>query len=103
MVDCNPTKIPINPGAKWHEDNGGVTIDAIEYRRVIGYLRYLLHTSLDLAFSVGMASRFMQTHTIMDSKAVKQILRYLKGTIDFGVVYTKEEKEEKLVGYTDSY
>jgi len=101
MADCNPTKIPINPGVKLHDDKGGVTIDATEYRRVIGCLRYLLHTRPDLAFSVGIASRFMERHTVMHSKAVKQILRYLKGTIHYGVVY-KEEKEEKLVGYSDS-
>ena len=79
-----------------------VTIDATGYRRVIGCLRYLLHTRPDLAFSVGMASRFMEKPTIMHSNAVKQILRYLKGTTDYGIVYTREEKEESLVGYSDS-
>jgi hypothetical protein len=102
MADCNPTKVPMNPGTKLHDDKGGVTIDATEYRRVIGCLRYLLNTRPDLAFSVGMASRFMEKSTTMHSNAVKQILRYLKGTLNFGVMYTREEKEERLVGYSDS-
>jgi uncharacterized protein YwlG (UPF0340 family) len=29
-------------------------------------------------------------------------MRYLKGTLNFGLVYTQERKEELLVGYTDS-
>lgn len=38
----------------------------------------------------------------MHLKAVKQILRYLKGTILFGLIYTKGENDEELAGYTDS-
>ncbi|XP_066313480.1 secreted RxLR effector protein 161-like [Miscanthus floridulus] len=49
-----------------------------------------------------MASRFMEKPTVKHLKAVKQILRYLKGTLNFGLVYTQEGKEELLVGYTNS-
>lgn len=51
-------------------------------KKVIGCLRYLLHTRPDIAFSVGVDSRFMERPTVMHSKAVKQILRCLKGTIE---------------------
>jgi hypothetical protein len=101
MVYCNPTKIPMNPGVKTHNKKQGVKTDS-EYRSVIGCLRYLLHTRPDMVFSVGMASRFMEKPTVLHSRAVKQILRYLQGTLNYGLVYTKEEKEEKLVGYSDS-
>jgi hypothetical protein len=102
MQDCNPTKVPINPGTVLHDDKEGVQVDATEYRRIIGCLRYLLHTRPDLAFSVGMASRFMEKPTVMHQNVVKQILRYLHGTLNYGLVYTKEEKEEVLLGYSDS-
>jgi len=81
---CNPTKVPINPGAVLHDDKQGVAVDATEYRWVIRCLRYLLHTRPDLAFSVGMASRFMERPTVMHQNAVKQILRYLQGTLNYG-------------------
>ena len=102
MADCNPTKIPMNPGVKMHDDKQRVKTDPTEYMRVIGCLRYLLHTRPDMAFSVGMASRFMEKPTVLHIGAVKQILRYLQGTLNYGLVYTKEEKEEKLVGFSDS-
>ena len=101
MEDCNPTKIPMDPGAKLDEDEGGERVDATEYRRVIG-LRYLLHTRPDLSFSIGMASRYMEKSTMKDQRALKQILRYLKGTVNLGLVYTQGGKEEEIVGYTDS-
>jgi len=102
MADCNSTKIPMSLGVKLDEDKRGVSADSTEYRKVIGCLRYLLHTRPDLSFSVGMASRFMEKPTLMHQRAVKQILRYLKGTIDYGLVYTQEGKQEVLVGYSDS-
>lgn len=92
----------MNPGTKLDKDKQGVSVDAIEYRRVIGCHRYFLHTSPDLCFSVGMASRFMEKPTVMHQKAVKQILRYLQGTVDYGFVYTQEGKKEVLVGYSNS-
>ena len=59
---------------------------------MVGCLRYLLHTRPDLAYSVGVASIFMEKPTVLHLKAVKQILRYLKGTTELGLVYTQEGK-----------
>lgn len=102
MNDYNPTKVPMDPGVKLDADKQEERIDATEYRRIIGCLRYMLHTRPDLSFTVGMASRFMEKPTVKHQKAMKQIMRYLKGTLNFGLVYTQEKKEELLVGYTDS-
>lgn len=77
-------------------------MDATEYRRIIGSLRYLLHTRPDLSYAVGVASRFMERPTVMHFKAVKQILRYIKGTMDYGLVYTAGTGALKITGYTDS-
>jgi hypothetical protein len=102
MGECNETKYPMEPGLKLHEDKHGEKVDATNYRKMIGCMRYLLHTRPDLAYSVGVASRFMEKPTVLHLKAVKQILRYLKGTTELGLVYTQEGKEEMLTGYSDS-
>jgi hypothetical protein len=102
MVDCNCTKVPMDPGSKLDVDKGGELVDATHYRKIIGCLRYLLHTRPDLSYSVGVASRFMEKPTVMRTKAVKQIMRYLHGTIDFGLVYVQGGCIVELVGYTDS-
>jgi hypothetical protein len=101
MTDCNSTKVPINPGTVLHKDKQGKAVDATEYRRIVGCLRYLLHTRPDLAYSVGMASRFME-RPALHQNVVKQIVRYVQGTLNYGLVYTREEKEETLIGYSDS-
>jgi len=100
MSDCNATRIPMDPGMKLDADKQGERTDATRYRRIIGCLRYLLHTRPDMSYSVGVASRFMEKPTVKHFNAVKQILRYLKGTLNLGLVYTQEKKPEVLVGYT---
>ena len=102
MVDCNSTKFPMDPGSKLDADKGGEPVDATNYRKVIGCLRYLLHTRPDLSYSVGVASRFMKKPTVIHTKAIKQIMRYLRGTIDFGLVYVQGGCTSELVGYADS-
>jgi hypothetical protein len=70
-------------------DNTAPEVDSTEYRRLVGNLRYLLHTRPDLAFAVGFASRFMERLTEEHMKAVKRILRYINGTLDYGLRYEK--------------
>jgi hypothetical protein len=102
MEDCNPTKVPMDPGTKLHEDKKGQRVDATKYRRIIGCLRYLIHTRPDLAFLVGVASRYMEKPTVMHMQAVKKIIIYLKGSVDLGLVYTLGEDQEEIVDYFDS-
>lgn len=51
------------------------SIDAKDYWRKIGCLRYLLHTRPDLAFSFGLLSRYMHDPKHSHGAAMKQVLR----------------------------
>jgi hypothetical protein len=44
----------------------------------------------------------MEKPTVLHVKAVKQILRYLKGTTELGLVYTQERKMEAITGFSHS-
>ncbi|KAF2318848.1 hypothetical protein GH714_011164 [Hevea brasiliensis] len=44
----------------------------------------------------------MDTPTVTHMSAVKQILRYVRGTIGMGIVYKKNQEKEELVGFSDS-
>nr|GFB50989.1 zinc finger, CCHC-type [Tanacetum cinerariifolium] len=101
MVDCNETKIPMDPGTKLIKTEGGELVDATEYKSLIGCLRYLIHTRPHLSYSVGLLSRFMQEPREQHMKAIRQVLRYIKGTLNFGINYYKKAGC-KLLGYSDS-
>ena len=70
-------------------------------KSLVGSLRYLTSTRPDILFAVGVVSRFMEAPTFTHMKAVKRILRYLKGTIDFELFYSPSNNF-KLVGFCDS-
>ena len=71
------------------------------FRNLIGCLRYLTLTRADLVFLVSYLSSFMSKPFSNHVAAAKRILRYVKGTLDYTLVY-KNDKECRLMGYCDS-
>ncbi|KAL5820270.1 hypothetical protein ACOSQ3_022152 [Xanthoceras sorbifolium] len=72
-----------------------------EKTSLVGSLRYLTCTRPDILYAVGLVSRYMENPTTTHFKVAKRILRYIKGTIDFGLFYSVSN-DYKLVGYSDS-
>ena len=101
MSDCNSVCIPMEFGLHLSKALEEPEIDASEYIRKIGCLRYLMHTRPDMAFSVGILSKFMHSPRESHGKALKQVLRYLKGTCGYGLMF-KHRGSQELVGYSDS-
>ncbi|XP_057537921.1 secreted RxLR effector protein 161-like [Amaranthus tricolor] len=71
------------------------------YRSLVGSLIYLTHTRPDIVNAVSIVSRFMSEPSKDHLTAAKRILRYIKGTKSYGIMY-ETEKFFKLTGYTDS-
>jgi hypothetical protein len=63
LTDCNPALTPMAERLKLSRNSTTEEVDATQYWRLVGSLRYLIHTQSDLAFSVGYVSRFMQRPT----------------------------------------
>jgi len=77
-------------------------VNTTDFRRNVGCLRYLLHTRPDLSFCVGVLSIYMQSRRESHAAAMKQCLRYLKGTTTLGISFTRSMEIPRLVGYSDS-
>ncbi|XP_066396132.1 secreted RxLR effector protein 161-like [Miscanthus floridulus] len=101
LTDCNPALTPMER-LKLSRDSTTEEVDATQYRRLVGSLRYLAHTRPDLAFSVSYVSRFMQRPTTEHQQAVKRIIRYVVGTLDHGFYYPRFPGAAHFVGYSDS-
>ncbi|GJR95478.1 ribonuclease H-like domain, reverse transcriptase, RNA-dependent DNA polymerase [Tanacetum coccineum] len=101
MIDCNETLIPMDPGTRLTKIMEGTMVNSIEYRSLIRCLRYLLHTRPNLSYSIGLLSRFMQEPKEQHMKAIRQVLRYVKGTKDYGITY-KHNGGNKIHGFSDS-
>lgn len=93
----------MEPRIKLSKVTDSPPVDATLYRSVIGSLRYLVNTRPDLAYSVGVMSHYMEAPTSAHMIAVKQILRYVCGTINHGCYYVrKKAPTSSLIGYSDS-
>ena len=77
-------------------------VEPTHYWRLIGSLCYLIHTWSDIAFAVGYMSRFMERLTMEHLQVVKRILRYVAGTLDYGLHYGRAPDTAWFVGYCDS-
>nr|GEX01841.1 hypothetical protein [Tanacetum cinerariifolium] len=78
MEDCNATLCPMEPKLKFLKAKDEPEVETTQYQKMVGCLRFLLHTRLDLTYSVGVVSRCMQSPRESHARAIKQILRYLK-------------------------
>ncbi len=101
MEDCKPAPSPFQSGVKLSTTCTSPEVDATLYCQLVGSLLYLTHSRPDLSFAVGRVARYMQTPHESHWKAAKRILRYIRGTIQFGIHYSTGGKP-LLVGFTDS-
>ena len=66
-------------------DTTSEKIDATVYKQMIGSLMYLTNTRPDICFAVNTLSQYMVESRHVHVIATKRVLRYLKGTIDYGL------------------
>ena len=84
---------------KLSPDNMAKEVDPTHYRWLIGSLRYLVHTWLGIAFAVGYISRFMVRPMMEHLPAVKRILCYMAGTLDYGLHYERAPDTAWFIDY----
>lgn len=101
MLECKPISTPMEPNAKMCAHEGKDLEDASMYRQLVGSLIYLTLTRPDISYAVGVMSRYMQNPKKSHLEAVRRVLRYVKSTIDYGLLY-KKGGNCKLVGYCDA-
>jgi hypothetical protein len=102
MLECKPMNTPMEAKFKLLVDTSLDLIYATLYRHIIGSLMYLTNTRLDICFSVNTLSQFLVEPRRVHLVAAKHVMRYLKGTIDYGLSYDGDHNFT-LSGYTDSY
>jgi hypothetical protein len=101
MEDCNPVETPIPIGRKLSKQDEGPTMDSTLYKSLVGSLLCLTTTRLDIMYASNLVSRFIESPKDSHWKMAKRILRYVAGTLNFGLWYTQSD-DKHLSGYTDS-
>jgi hypothetical protein len=119
MLDCKPVPTPLATGVRLSKDDcprvkpaEPLLVDGKHtYASVVGAIMYaMLGTRPDLAFAIGQLTRFNSNPGPQHVAALKRVLRYLRGSIDFKLTYGAEfsgssgSNNAKLVvlGYCDA-
>ncbi|KAA3474308.1 Integrase, catalytic core [Gossypium australe] len=100
MENCKQTSTPMAFRVKLSSQGVHEQVSEPTYSSLVGCLLYLTATRPDIMFAVSI-SRFMHCCNEQHFQAAKRVLRYIKGTLGYGVLFNKAESL-KLIGYIDS-
>ena len=81
-------------GHKLSKNDESTKVNQTLYRSMIGKVQYVVHSRLDIALAIGIVERFSTNLRENHLMAVKRIMRYLKGTYEFGLYYKRTENFE---------
>ena len=90
MQDCKPALTPMEPGLKLSAQFDSPVVDESLFRQLVGSLIFLTAPRPDISFVVSYVSRFMTAPKTDHWTAAKRVLRYVSGTLDYGLLYTQK-------------
>ncbi|XP_030924827.1 secreted RxLR effector protein 161-like [Quercus lobata] len=92
---------PMSLSTKLSLDSSGIEVSPTLYRSIIGSLLYLTASRPDIAFSVGVCAHYQAAPKESHLTAMKRIIRYINGTLQYGLWYSKDSND-CLAGYSDA-
>ncbi|CAL9029386.1 unnamed protein product [Prunus brigantina] len=101
LEDCKPVSIPLPTGERLKKVDGSDLADEGLYRKIVGSLLYLTTTRPDLMYAASLLSRFMTSPTKKHMGVARRVLRYVQGTLNYGIEYVKN-KSAILIGFCDA-
>ncbi|GKE43437.1 retrovirus-related pol polyprotein from transposon TNT 1-94, partial [Tanacetum coccineum] len=90
MESCNLVDTPMVDKSKLNEDTQGKAIDPTHYHGMVGTLMYLTSSRPDLVYVVCVCARYQARPIEKHLHDVKRIFRYLRGTVNRGLWYSKD-------------
>jgi hypothetical protein len=100
MSNCNPIGTPLAQKVKLDTKDDSL-VDATNYCSLVGALQYLTLTRPDLTHAVNLVCQFTHRPGLSHLQAVKHILRYLQGTLHYGIRLLSRSSLN-LYGFSDA-
>ncbi|XP_017980980.1 PREDICTED: uncharacterized mitochondrial protein AtMg00810-like [Theobroma cacao] len=101
MEACKSVDTPLTSNNKFCKNDGSGDDNGVVYRSLVGCLLYLTASRPDIMYAASVLSRYMQKSSEFHFIAAKRVLRYVKGTMNFGLKFSKKSSNN-LLGYCDS-
>mmetsp|Transcript_16535 Transcript_16535/g.39812 ORF Transcript_16535/g.39812 Transcript_16535/m.39812 type:complete len:477 (-) Transcript_16535:1846-3276(-) len=101
MSSCKPVSLPMEPGRHLLDSDRPDTPDPAmsqTYQEIVGSLQYLCTwTRPDLLFATNQLAKHMSNPGRVHMAAAHRVLRYLKGTADYGLTYSSNSSVPALL------
>ncbi|KAL7129094.1 hypothetical protein ABFS83_13G040600 [Erythranthe nasuta] len=101
LESAKTVRTPMGTNDKLSRQLDATAVDPTLYRSMIGSLLYLTSSRPDICYSVGVCARYQSNPKECHLSAVKIIIRYVGGTIDFGIWYSMDTNTT-LAGFSDA-
>ncbi|MFS7952616.1 putative RNA-directed DNA polymerase [Helianthus anomalus] len=101
MDACKPCTTPVDLSSKLSATDGPLFHDPTLYRSLAGALQYLTFTRPDISYAVQQVCLFMHEPHDPHFAFMKRILRYIHGTLDYGIRIIRSNNHS-LVAYSDA-
>lgn len=110
MTNCNSVEVPMLPTGRISKDDCPA-MDSSEinemkqypYRELVATLAWVqIICRPDIAYAVSEHAKVQANPAFQHWAGLKQILRYLAGTMDTGLVYSGKIKSKQLIGFADA-
>ena len=104
MMNCNPSSSPAETNVKLLMNEEEEYVGPTLFKQIVGSLRYICNGRPDIAYAVGIISRFMSEPRVSHQLAAKRVMRYIKGTLQFGILFPNclDENFMELIAYFDA-
>ena len=101
MREAKPISTPMVHGQKFSTYDSNTMHDVQLYRSIVGALQCTTITRPEITYNANKVCQFMQNPLEAHWKAVKCIMRYLVGTLDYGL-HLRKSNNLNLVGFCDA-
>lgn len=100
MMDCKSMATPMVTNMKFLINSYLDLVGPMMYRKLIEYLMYLVNTKLDICFVLNTLSQYMVEPRHVHLVEAKHVLRYLHGTVGYGLKFVLEDEVKLQVIHT---
>ncbi|CAL2243101.1 unnamed protein product [Prunus armeniaca] len=101
LEDFKPVSITLPTSERLKKMDGSELADEGLYGKIVGSLLYLTATRPDLMYAASLLTRFMTNPTKKHMGVARRVLRYVQGTLNYGIEYVKDNYAI-LIGFCDA-
>lgn len=105
FLDAIPLSVPADPHShlSFGSSDESTPVTSFPYQTIVGSLQFAcIGTRPDIAYAVSVAAKYCTNPSTAHCNALRRLLKYLAGTLDFGISFSGNDQALSLTAYCDA-